>query len=560
MEINNKNNLKTLINEKDLDKKISELAHMFYKNKDDNEIIFQLIVAISKYDKYRSRAKELLVLLKEKYNDKFINFELGKLEVQDNNYESARGYFESVLDKEPYDKYALLELGKLEFNLKHFDNAEHYFKKILSHVNKHDKYALFWMGKIKMTLNEFDKALIYFNKTLYYMEKYNDNHKYNELNIDCINLCFGIIQRYSGNYDEAKKYFLAILENNNKDKYALLELAKLEKDNNNFENAKHYLFKILEYYPNDKYALYELSIVSFEIGNFDEAMNYLKKYFKIIGKDEDGNIIFNSLFKIAKVEESKGNIDGAEKLFFEASKYRKNSSLYLALSKLQLKKCDLDKAEYYLKYYNDNDYNVSILAELGYFEIKKCNYEKALEYLNQIKKEDHNANSLIYLITVYSKLKNFEMALYYFIKLVNSDDIKYVNSKLIRRMEVYIKYNLNLPIVDDNDDDLLFTKQLINYDKKFALNHAKKDFFEEDVEHIFLVLQEKINNSNPCNSYGSSDYYVFKLDEPIINVYGEAIDYIGATTIMDSDKILYFYSSSESELYFKTVKNKLKKR
>lgn len=80
------------------------------------------------------------------------------------------------------------------------------------------------------------------------------------------------------------KIFLAILENNNKDKYALLELAKLEKDNNNFENAKHYLFKILEYYPNDKYALYELSIVSFEIGNFDEAMNYLKNILKLLEK------------------------------------------------------------------------------------------------------------------------------------------------------------------------------------------------------------------------------------------------------------------------------------
>ena len=98
---------------KDKQKKIEELSKLYKKNENEPEIMYWLIKYIGANPKYRTRAKELMKLLSDIYNPANTNFELGKMEAMDKNYEKAIKYLDEALYYSPNFGGAKLEIANL---------------------------------------------------------------------------------------------------------------------------------------------------------------------------------------------------------------------------------------------------------------------------------------------------------------------------------------------------------------------------------------------------------------------------------------------------------------
>ena len=94
----------------------------------------------------RKRNKEARILLESIITDKFVIFELGKLEFSEGNIDKAREYFEQILDIVD-DKYTILELGKLEIAAGNIDKARKLLESLLNTSSR--EYALFELGRLE---------------------------------------------------------------------------------------------------------------------------------------------------------------------------------------------------------------------------------------------------------------------------------------------------------------------------------------------------------------------------------------------------------------------------
>lgn len=84
--------------------------------------------------------------------------ELGKIEANDGNFNAARNYFCEALNT-PNKSQALLELARLEIELGNFETARKIFKKIIN--TKHRPYVLLDLADLETMQGNIDKALYY---------------------------------------------------------------------------------------------------------------------------------------------------------------------------------------------------------------------------------------------------------------------------------------------------------------------------------------------------------------------------------------------------------------
>ena len=171
------------------------------------------------------------------------------------------------------------ELGKLYLENKEYEDAQTMFKRAIE-SNPEFSLPYIKLGDLYMETSSFEKALDMYKKALEIDKNLPD--VYNRL---------GVVMNILQKFDEAEKYFKKAIEIFPKYRDALLNLSyTLTKRGKLFEAFK--ILKALETdYPDDPVILNELGILMRELGLFEESVEKLKKALEI--KKDDQNIMVN---------------------------------------------------------------------------------------------------------------------------------------------------------------------------------------------------------------------------------------------------------------------------
>lgn len=256
--------------EKDINKKLCDLTQIYQRNKDNYNVIFQLLKTLGSFSEYREKVKKIMPLLEKNYNPSAVYFEVGKMEMTDENYDSAIENFKTSLFFIDTNCGSILEMGKAYSAKGDKLSAKEKFLELAS--NYDDKAAYYELGVLKEEENDFYHASMYYKKVL-------------ELDQKDIRALFklGEIEKRNENFETAKEYFSRIYDINKKDIYNLLELGRMEAELGNPAKAKEYYEEVLKM-KEESAAYLELGILDEKSGNFNLAV---EKYFKAIRCQND---------------------------------------------------------------------------------------------------------------------------------------------------------------------------------------------------------------------------------------------------------------------------------
>lgn len=322
---------------KDKQKKIEELSKLYKQNENEPEIMYWLIKYIGANPKYRTRAKELMKLLSDIYNPANTNFELGKMEAMDKNYEKAIKYLDEALYYSPNFGGAKLEIAKC-------------YKKIGKEYIAKD-----YLGDLTRSNN--DKAAFYELGVIY------DNEK---------------------KYEKARECYENVLNINSRDTRTLFKLGLLEEKLGNITLAIYYFERAIKVNPEDPYTLTELSKCEREIGNYEKAKIYIDKAIKI--KPESISMLEKGLL-YEKLED----YDEAYDTYKQSQKIENNSLINLRLALLLKQSKNFDEAKESLFQVLGTDYEVRALYMLSEIYLKENEIEKAKECCDKIEKSKSKA-------------------------------------------------------------------------------------------------------------------------------------------------------------------------
>jgi len=333
---------------------------------------------------------------------------------------------------------------------------------------------IFDLEEARLEKNIFFKHILY--EMLY--KKYPDD---NIIKFEYAKVCKKI------NINSAKQLLSELLNTSNRT-YAMLELAKIEKEQENYQKAREY-FEELIGGKNDEYALLELGKLEKKQGNIEKA----REYFKKLAKEKNRTY---AMLELGKIENEQGNIEEAYK-YFELLLETPNKT-YATL-------------------------------ELGKLEKKQGNIEKSCEYFESLLDEQNKMYALLELVMIYLKIENIEMAYSYFCMLMfelKNEIQKNELLKTLKRINSYFNYKFGK--LNINDIESYFDRQLCNYDYDLAIKHCGKHF-ETDNQLKFFDTIDKVELMNLLNKnlqsqflYNSTitDFYRFILPYDIANING----------------------------------------
>lgn len=310
-------------NETNQEKKLQIITELYLKNPDNYRIMFKLLVTLGKFKEYRTRAKELLKELAGMINPSAVYFELGKLDVLDNDFESAIEDFKESLFYNERNSGSKLELAKVYRYQGELEEAKSLLYNLLR--SNADRAAYYELGVIS-ELEGMDKKAERFYQISYSISR-NDTRSLFKI---------GKIKRKNGEIEEAKSCFQEIYEANKRDKFNLLELGKCECALGNYEQAKKYFNEAIKV-KKDSAALIELSLVEQRLGNYEQAYRYY-----IEANDIENNSYTD--YSLAIFEKSLGNYDKSIEYFEKCAKEASREKVYLSLSNLYIKIGNNEKA------------------------------------------------------------------------------------------------------------------------------------------------------------------------------------------------------------------------
>lgn len=323
-----------VLKSKDKQEKLKILANLYTKYSDNYNIIFAFVRTLGMHEEYRKKAKTLMQLLEKNYDPTKINYELGMMELRDNNYEKAKYYFNSSLFYDPNNNKTRLWLAKMYRMID--DNLS--AKEELFKMNSFDyKIAKnYELGMIAEDEGKENLAQMYYKKVL-------------EINDKDVRALYklGRIERMHRNYNLAKPLLSRAKNINNDDFHILTELGKCEYELGNYENAKKAFQRILEI-RQDVIALLYLSFIEEKLGNCDEAFSLLKQASLI----EDNNFVN---FKLGIVNRKLQNFSESKKYFEKCVGDINEVPAILSLATVALKEEKIEEAEEYLFLLNNKE-------------------------------------------------------------------------------------------------------------------------------------------------------------------------------------------------------------
>lgn len=199
------------------------------------------------------------------------------------NFDKAKTIYQKVLNLEENNSYALIGLGHLHYDFKKYREALSFWQRVLELSNNNtDIRILTSVGNCYRKLKYFDKALPFFVAAL-------DKEAKNFYAL------FGLADCYRGlgQHNKSLIYWKAILEIDPHNKVILTRLGDAYRNIGEFDNAELTYKKALDI-AYDSYACLGLAILKKERGLYDEA---IESFNGLLKKDKKNYRIY---FELAK--------------------------------------------------------------------------------------------------------------------------------------------------------------------------------------------------------------------------------------------------------------------
>ena len=320
---------------------------------------------------------------------------------------------------------------------------------------------------------------------------------------------------------------------------AFLYLGIIEIKKNNNENAKKYFLKILEMDKNHEFANLNLGLLSFQVKDIKRAIDYLNKTLNI----NQDNLL--AKYHLGLIEMISKKYEKAKKKFEDILlKEPKNMNALNNLGICYLKQINFKKAISIFKECLDiNNKHKQAISNLAncFFQIK--DFENSIIYYNKVLEiEENNTIAKLGLSKCYFALHDYEKAFYFFEarKKTQLDNLKIVN-KLVKDFNCKEWFEEKI----DNKKILILSEQGIGDNLQFAryIFWLKEKFncdiifyINKKISHLFKNCPCKIIND--LDQVDKIDFYQYLLSLPYIhykkeNKFKKCISFISDDTSND---------------------------
>lgn len=362
MTIEEKNIFNNIDGNGDREKKLEFLLKLYDKNSDDYDVLFCIIKVLGTYPKYRSRARDLLELMKYNYDPVAVSYELGKLDVYDKRYEDAIANFKDAVFVNPRDNGSKLEIAKAYIKLGDDMSAKRYLLDLAE--SKQDKAAFYELGLMAEREENFDKARMYYRKVL-------SMRRYDVRSVVRI----GLIEFKEGNVALAKEYFDRGYEIAPNDIYILTELSKCERNLGNINKAKEYIDKAVML-NGGGVSLFEKALVYEALGDYEEAYNTYEEL-QLLEERPTTSYKFGILLKQA------GDYERAKEELQKCIGSRLDDKVFMILADIYLKEGNTKKAREYI-----SEVNTTLLSSSDYKSVVRV--DSYIDYKDGIIPSEHH--------------------------------------------------------------------------------------------------------------------------------------------------------------------------
>ena len=371
-------------------------ALIFYNNKENQNALTNIEMAIEKYDKTKRNSLEnyelsdfyclqgLIFKKMEKWDEAIRSFdkaielkknfseciyEKGVVYFEKKNYKKSIEFLDEALKYDSQNHFAYFKKGQCLIVMKNFKEALNYFENAISINSKNGKYFYF-KGKCLYELKRKNDAMYSFDKAIqigthnliesYYYKGLSlyDLQVFNEARNSLMSCLRLIYKEYSN-----KKEITGVLIDEELNNQNLIQKVK---------NNSKYLEFIYE-------SLYYLGLIDFNEKKYNESLAHLSLSLKYNPKND--KVYYSQGLNYTSLNKAELALD----CYKEAIKINpKNESAHFKIGKLLYEKKDKEKAiEHFLEAFkiNGKNYFATYNMALCYMELKK--YENALEWLNQ---------------------------------------------------------------------------------------------------------------------------------------------------------------------------------
>lgn len=447
--------------------------------------------------------------------------------IQKKDFENAIIYYQKLIEKENKNPSYYLNLSICFKKINNIEMALNYAK-IAYNLNSSDIDVLLNISSLYETLNDNENTILYLTKA---SEKIQNTDIFQRL---------GILNRNIGNYNQAITYFEKVLELENDNKNAMLNIAHTYKYIDKANSISIYK-EILELYPNDENILFNIYYLSFQILDFENAL----KYALLLLEKDSKSYLYNSCVADA---------------YFELYKYRDAIKYY----ELAIK-------------YNPENYNLYSSLAYTYYCLKED--DKALAIFNSLPKTP----AIIRDYTILRlRMRDFDSVKESFFDWHNEIKTKEMAEEKARtyfhKLNVGQKYNITedeFSIFRKNIDTQAF-QRIIEFQKKLLRNqdytgknvliyngHGAGDYIQ--FSRYFNILKEKVNHL--MLEVPSALYDIMKYNFPDIEVLDKKIhipeekyDYAGCEMCMLYYTGMNFNNIPLSSGYLKVSDDEINKK
>ena len=482
-------------------------AIIFFNNKENQNALTDIQIAIEKYDKTKKNSLEnydlsdfyylqgLIYKRMEKWDEAIKSFdkaieirknfseciyEKGAVYFEKKNYKKSIEFLDQAIKFDSQNHFAYFKKGQCLIVMQNFKEALIYFENAISINSKNGKYfyfkgkCLYELKRKNDAMYSFDKAIqigtqnlieSYYYKGLSLYDLQILNEARNSL-ISCLKLIFKeyISKKDNVNIilkieDELKKEnFIQKVINNNKYLEFIYEslyyLGLIDYSEKKYNESLDHLSLSLKYNPKNDLAYYNKGLCYTSLEKEDLAFENYKEAIKINPKNEQAH------FKIGKILYELKEKEKAIEHFLESFKI--NEKNYYATYNIALCYMDLKKYENALEWFNqtikiEKHYYFSWLNKgRVLFELKK--YEDAVEsFKKSIQLNRNKSSGYYYIAQCYYYLKNDEEAKKFLDECIKMDNEHYKarflrakiyekekdNKKAIKLLKEALKINEN---------------------------------------------------------------------------------------------------------------------
>ena len=249
-----------------------------------------------------SKANSELVRYMEKYPfDMFGVFLYGKLQLKFENLEGAKTAFLKVAASESNNKYsAMAEIGHIAVQENDFDTARVYYEKAITESPNFEIFTILAWSRLERRTKNLDKALEVLNL------KPIDNERLTLEKVKCL---------YLQDKLEQARNLLNTISTNTRDDFfnrsVYLEYARLEKIEGTYEEAMKYVHKAKQGEKDFVYvqALYEETKLNIKYGLFDKALESLQEMMTMHHPYEDEVYLMRGIIYQGKKQIQKATAD-----------------------------------------------------------------------------------------------------------------------------------------------------------------------------------------------------------------------------------------------------------